>query len=115
MRQPMEEVYGAHGFAKTWEAWVDGIAQFAKKPGGVENRNFLSIFKAELFLTKLFIYFVFVLFFIYRKYLQGTVALNQLSNPNRPRRKRPHGAKFSSSVPPQTHQRIQARKHLRVE
>ncbi|XP_018526383.1 valacyclovir hydrolase [Lates calcarifer] len=34
MRQPMEEVYGAEVFAKTWEAWVDGIAQFAKRPEG---------------------------------------------------------------------------------
>lgn len=34
MRQPMEEVYGAEVFAKTWEAWVDGIAQFAHRPGG---------------------------------------------------------------------------------
>ncbi|XP_034738107.1 valacyclovir hydrolase [Etheostoma cragini] len=34
MRQPMEEVYGAQIFAKTWEAWVDGIAQFAKRPEG---------------------------------------------------------------------------------
>lgn len=36
MRQPMEEVYGAEVFAKTWEAWVDGIAQFAKRPEGSE-------------------------------------------------------------------------------
>ncbi|XP_039984464.1 valacyclovir hydrolase isoform X2 [Xiphias gladius] len=34
MRQPMEEVYGAEVFAKTWEAWVDGITQFAKRPEG---------------------------------------------------------------------------------
>uniref|UniRef100_A0A3B3DW76 Biphenyl hydrolase like n=1 Tax=Oryzias melastigma TaxID=30732 RepID=A0A3B3DW76_ORYME len=34
MRQPMEEVYGSQVFAQTWEAWVDGIAQFAKRPGG---------------------------------------------------------------------------------
>lgn len=34
MRQPMEEVYGAEVFAKTWGAWVDGIAQFAKRPEG---------------------------------------------------------------------------------
>ncbi|KAM8874047.1 valacyclovir hydrolase isoform 2-T2 [Spinachia spinachia] len=34
MRKPMEEVYGAEGFAKTWEAWGDGIAQFAKRPEG---------------------------------------------------------------------------------
>ncbi|KAL3046999.1 hypothetical protein OYC64_021262 [Pagothenia borchgrevinki] len=34
MRQPMEEVYGAEVFAKTWKAWVDGIAQYAKRPEG---------------------------------------------------------------------------------
>lgn len=34
MRQPMEEVYGAEVFAKTWEAWVDGIAQYAHRPEG---------------------------------------------------------------------------------
>ncbi|KAF6734147.1 Valacyclovir hydrolase [Oryzias melastigma] len=33
MRQPME-VYGSQVFAQTWEAWVDGITQFAKRPGG---------------------------------------------------------------------------------
>lgn len=36
MRQPMEEVYGAEVFAKTWEAWVDGVAHFAKRPEGTE-------------------------------------------------------------------------------
>ncbi|CAI5636941.1 valacyclovir hydrolase [Oreochromis niloticus] len=34
MRQPMEEVYGEQVFAKLWEAWVDGIAQFAHRPEG---------------------------------------------------------------------------------
>lgn len=34
MRQPMEEIYGARAFAKTWEAWVDRIAQFVHRPGG---------------------------------------------------------------------------------
>ncbi|XP_037626368.1 valacyclovir hydrolase isoform X2 [Sebastes umbrosus] len=34
MRKPMEELYGAEIFAKTWGAWVDGIAQFAKRPEG---------------------------------------------------------------------------------
>lgn len=34
MRQPMEEVYGAQVFAKTWEAWVDGIAQYVHRPEG---------------------------------------------------------------------------------
>lgn len=30
----MEEVYGAEVFAKKWEAWVDGVAQFADRPDG---------------------------------------------------------------------------------
>lgn len=34
MRQPMEEVYGAQVFAKTWEAWVDGITHFVHRPEG---------------------------------------------------------------------------------
>lgn len=36
MRQPMEEVYGAELFAKTWEDWVDGIAKFENRPEGTE-------------------------------------------------------------------------------
>lgn len=40
MRQPMEEVYGAEVFAKTWEAWVDGFSQFAHRP---EGDNFPSL------------------------------------------------------------------------
>ncbi|KAK2834993.1 hypothetical protein Q5P01_015477 [Channa striata] len=42
MRQPMEEVYGAQVFAKTWEAWVDGVAQFAHRPGGSICMELLS-------------------------------------------------------------------------
>ncbi|XP_020511095.2 valacyclovir hydrolase isoform X1 [Labrus bergylta] len=34
MRQPLEEVYGAETFAKNWGAWVDGFAQFSKRPEG---------------------------------------------------------------------------------
>lgn len=34
MRQPLEKVYGAEGFAKNWAAWVDGIRQFATRPEG---------------------------------------------------------------------------------
>ncbi|XP_056132986.1 valacyclovir hydrolase isoform X2 [Lampris incognitus] len=34
MRKPMEEMYGVELFTKTWEAWVDGIAQFVKRPEG---------------------------------------------------------------------------------
>ena len=37
MRQPMEEVYGAQVFAKTWEGWVDGIAQFAQRHDGEDH------------------------------------------------------------------------------
>lgn len=34
MREPMEKTYGAEAFAKMWEAWVDGISQFAKRSKG---------------------------------------------------------------------------------
>ncbi|KAF7648449.1 hypothetical protein LDENG_00156540 [Lucifuga dentata] len=34
MRKPMEDMYGAEVFAKTWEAWVDGLIQISQKPGG---------------------------------------------------------------------------------
>ncbi|XP_060890256.1 valacyclovir hydrolase isoform X2 [Labrus mixtus] len=34
MRQPLEEVYGVETFAKNWGAWVDGFAQFSKRPEG---------------------------------------------------------------------------------
>lgn len=34
MRQPMEQLYGAQIFAKIWEAWVDGISEFGKRPEG---------------------------------------------------------------------------------
>lgn len=36
MRKPIEEVYGAELFAKTWEGWVDGISHFAKRPEGTK-------------------------------------------------------------------------------
>lgn len=32
----MEKVYGAEVFAKNWEAWVDGVTQFAERPDGTE-------------------------------------------------------------------------------
>lgn len=32
----MEKVYGAEVFAKKWEAWVDGVTQFAERPDGTE-------------------------------------------------------------------------------
>lgn len=36
MKEPMEKMYGAEAFAKMWEAWVDGISQFAKRSKGSE-------------------------------------------------------------------------------
>ncbi|XP_019377553.1 PREDICTED: valacyclovir hydrolase isoform X1 [Gavialis gangeticus] len=33
VRKPMEEMYGHEYFARTCEAWVDGISQFAEKSG----------------------------------------------------------------------------------
>lgn len=47
MRQPMEEVYGADVFAKTWEAWVDGIAQFADRPEGSICMELLPLIKCQ--------------------------------------------------------------------
>ncbi|XP_010745915.3 valacyclovir hydrolase [Larimichthys crocea] len=43
MRQPMEEVYGAELFAKTWEDWVDGIAKFENRPEGSICMEFLPL------------------------------------------------------------------------
>ncbi|XP_051233845.1 valacyclovir hydrolase [Dicentrarchus labrax] len=50
MRQPMEEVYGAEVFAKTWEAWVDGIAQFAKRPEGSICMELLPLISCPTFI-----------------------------------------------------------------
>ncbi|XP_019377565.1 PREDICTED: valacyclovir hydrolase isoform X2 [Gavialis gangeticus] len=35
VRKPMEEMYGHEYFARTCEAWVDGISQFAEKSGNI--------------------------------------------------------------------------------
>ena len=40
MRKPMEEMYGAKLFKATWEAWVDGIGQFAQRPEGTKTYLF---------------------------------------------------------------------------
>lgn len=42
MRRPMEEVYGAELFIKTWEGWVDGIGQFAQRPEGKGSNIFAA-------------------------------------------------------------------------
>ncbi|NXW65762.1 BPHL hydrolase, partial [Eurystomus gularis] len=34
VKKPLEEMYGLEYFAKTCEAWVDGISRFAEKPDG---------------------------------------------------------------------------------
>ncbi|XP_070816690.1 valacyclovir hydrolase isoform X1 [Chaetodon trifascialis] len=43
MRKPMEELYGAQDFRKIWEAWVDGVAQFATRPEGSICMEFLPL------------------------------------------------------------------------
>ncbi|KAG7488344.1 hypothetical protein MATL_G00034040 [Megalops atlanticus] len=43
MRKPMEDMYGARDFAKIWEAWVDGISQFAQRPDGSICRELLPL------------------------------------------------------------------------
>lgn len=48
MRQPMEEVYGPEIFAKMWEAWVHGIAQFAKRPEGTEFMLLLTHYTNDI-------------------------------------------------------------------
>lgn len=34
VRKPLEDMYGHKYFAKTCEAWVDGISRFAEKSDG---------------------------------------------------------------------------------
>nr|XP_015210150.1 PREDICTED: valacyclovir hydrolase [Lepisosteus oculatus] len=41
MRAPMRELYGDEYFAQTWQAWVDGISQFAQRPDGSICRELL--------------------------------------------------------------------------
>ncbi|KAJ8279892.1 hypothetical protein COCON_G00069580 [Conger conger] len=43
MRKPMEDMYGAQGFPKLWEAWVDGFSQFAQRPEGNICRELLPL------------------------------------------------------------------------
>uniref|UniRef100_A0A8C6S9A1 Biphenyl hydrolase like n=1 Tax=Neogobius melanostomus TaxID=47308 RepID=A0A8C6S9A1_9GOBI len=48
MRQPMEQVYGAEVFAKTWEDWVVGISEFGKKPEGWETNSTIILYLPTL-------------------------------------------------------------------
>ncbi|XP_056270739.1 valacyclovir hydrolase [Pseudoliparis swirei] len=50
MRKPMEDLYGAEAFAKTWEAWGDGIAQFAKRPEGSICLELLPLISCPTFI-----------------------------------------------------------------
>ncbi|XP_072366092.1 valacyclovir hydrolase isoform X2 [Scyliorhinus torazame] len=34
MRKPLEEMYGAETFAKTWAAWIDGVSEIEKRSDG---------------------------------------------------------------------------------
>lgn len=113
MRQPLEEVYGAQAFAKLWESWVDGIAQFTHRPGGgrlhvAANSHRLQF---KVILTRLFAHF---LLFLCRKYLHGASATDQVSNPDRPWRERPHGSQLPRSVSPQTHSSVTVGAHRTV-
>lgn len=93
MRRPMEETYGEQRFAELWASWVDGISQFVHRPEGEDlcGTGDLQIFCC-FFLTV----------FLFRKYLHGAAAPDQLPHPDRPRREGPHGASLPPSVPPQT-------------
>ncbi|XP_008336700.1 valacyclovir hydrolase isoform X2 [Cynoglossus semilaevis] len=50
MRQPLEEVYGTEGFPKLWEAWIDGVIPFAKKPNGSVCMEFLPLITCPVFI-----------------------------------------------------------------
>lgn len=60
----MEEMYGHDYFARTCEAWVNGISQFAEKSGGklssvltwkgCINRGFLGLKKKQRHLSTVF-------------------------------------------------------------
>ncbi|XP_029446408.1 valacyclovir hydrolase [Rhinatrema bivittatum] len=41
MRKPMEDMYGMEYLAKTWDAWVNGIGQFARNTDGNICRHLL--------------------------------------------------------------------------
>ncbi|XP_074492375.1 valacyclovir hydrolase-like [Sebastes fasciatus] len=43
MRKQLEEVYGVEGFAKTWRGYIDGILQYAKRPGGSISLELLPL------------------------------------------------------------------------
>ncbi|XP_074843848.1 serine hydrolase BPHL isoform X2 [Carettochelys insculpta] len=50
IRKPMEEMYGHEYFAKTCEAWVDGISQFADKADGNICQHLLPHVKCPTFI-----------------------------------------------------------------
>uniref|UniRef100_A0A452H2H8 AB hydrolase-1 domain-containing protein n=1 Tax=Gopherus agassizii TaxID=38772 RepID=A0A452H2H8_9SAUR len=50
IRKQMEEMYGHEYFAKTCEAWVDGISQFADKPDGNICQHLLPHIKCPTFI-----------------------------------------------------------------
>uniref|UniRef100_A0A4W5QF83 Biphenyl hydrolase like n=1 Tax=Hucho hucho TaxID=62062 RepID=A0A4W5QF83_9TELE len=112
MRRPMEEVYGAELFIKTWEGWVDGIGQFAQRPEGKGSNIFAadSNFPVPLVSAcgREYLYrsldLCSVCPVLFRKHLYGAAASDQLSLSHHPRREGSHGAQLPPSVSPQTHQ-----------
>ncbi|NXS52498.1 BPHL hydrolase, partial [Brachypteracias leptosomus] len=50
VKKPLEEMYGLEYFAKTCEAWVDGISRFAEKPGGSICQELLPDIRCPTFI-----------------------------------------------------------------
>lgn len=50
MRKPLEDVYGAELFSKMWEAWIDGVAPFLKRPEGSVCIESLPLIKCPTFI-----------------------------------------------------------------
>ncbi|NXN28509.1 BPHL hydrolase, partial [Nycticryphes semicollaris] len=50
VKKPLEEMYGHKYFAKTCEAWVDGISRFAEKPDGNICQELLPDIKCPTFI-----------------------------------------------------------------
>lgn len=99
MRGPMEETYGEQRFAELWASWVDGISQFVHRPEGEDVKGILVF-------ADILCYF---LVFLFREYLRGAAAADQLPHPDRPRRAGPHGARLPPSLPPRARQRVTVR------
>ncbi|XP_069484446.1 valacyclovir hydrolase-like [Ambystoma mexicanum] len=50
MRKPMEDIYGSEYLAKTFDAWVEGMAHFSKNPYGNICRHLLPFIECPTFI-----------------------------------------------------------------